>query len=80
MRNRFVQITRGKPKNQRKLSTLKADILSYDLSAPLPGNDVVPFGAVLPFAWLVLVALIGGHAELGKRNAARRVLDFGILA
>jgi hypothetical protein len=36
-------------------------VFADDLSEALPGNDVVPFGAVLPLAGLVFVALVGSQ-------------------
>src|SRR5579864_7184759 len=55
-------------------------ILSGDFSQTLPQHDVMPFGAVLPFAGLVLEPLVGGEGDLRYGRALRRVFDFGILA
>src|SRR5215831_4950694 len=54
------------------------DILSYDLSQPLPGNNIVPLCAVLPFTALILVALVSGQAELCHGDAAGCVFNFRI--
>src|ERR1039458_2223901 len=54
-------------------------IFSGDFGEPLPEHDVVPLGAVLPFARLVLEAFVGGDGELGHGRALRRVFDFGVL-
>src|SRR5579859_1026923 len=35
---------------------------------PLPGNNVVPFGALLPFAAHVLEGFVRGQAEFGERS------------
>src|SRR5262245_39407302 len=55
-------------------------VFADDLRQALPSHNVVPLGAVLPFAGFVFVTLVGGQAELGYRDAARRVLDLRILA
>ena len=56
------------------------DVLAHNLGQALPGNNVVPFGAVLPFATLVFVAFVGGQAELGDCGAAGSEFDLGVLS
>src|SRR5208337_612175 len=55
-------------------------VFARDLSQALPQHDVVPLGAILPFARFVLEALIGSDGELGHRSTLRRVFDFRILS
>src|SRR6476469_3112912 len=43
-------------------------ILADDLRQPLPGHNVVPFRAVLPFACFVFITFIGCQAEFGHGN------------
>ena len=49
-------------------------------ASALPQHDVVPLGAVLPLAALVLETFVGGQSDLRHRRAAGRGLDFGIFA
>src|SRR5579862_5862908 len=55
-------------------------ILANNFSQPLPGDNVVPFRAILPFTALVFISFIGGEAKLCHGNAARRVFDLGVFA
>ena len=55
-------------------------IFAGNLGQALPEHDVVPLGAVLPFAGLVFEALVGGDGQLGHGRALRRVFHFGIFA
>src|SRR5262249_11075480 len=41
---------------------------------------VVPFGAALPFALIVLPRFLGSHREGGNGRAVLRVVQFGVLA
>src|SRR6266404_3573844 len=54
-------------------------VLTRDLGQPLPEDDIVPLGAVLPLAFVVLGAVGGGDGELGYGRAAGRVFDLGVL-
>ena len=45
-----------------------------------PQVDVVPLGALLPLAALVVPHFGGGEAELGNGSAARRVAQLGVAA
>src|SRR5207248_11711880 len=45
-------------------------VLAHNLRQPLPGHNVVPFGAILPFAGLIFVALVGGQRKFGDCRAA----------
>ena len=45
-----------------------------------PHHNVVPFGAVLEFASLVLESFVGSQTESSNRNAARRVFDFRVFS
>src|ERR1700722_3276326 len=56
------------------------EILARDFSEALPQHDVVPLGAVLPLASLVLESFVRGDRQLGHRRAAGRVLNFWILS
>src|SRR6185312_2834446 len=56
------------------------DVLANDFSQPLPGDNVMPFGAVLPFAAFVFVSFVGRQAELGHGNAAGRVFHLRVFA
>src|SRR5437879_5652729 len=51
------------------------EVFAGDLGQALPEHHIVPLGAVLPFATLVLKALVGGDGQLGDRGAAGGVLD-----
>src|SRR6202042_2798067 len=55
-------------------------ILACNLGGARPSGNVVPLSAILPVAFLVFEALVGGQAELGHGRALRRVLHFGIFA
>ncbi len=55
-------------------------VFAGDFRQALPEHDIVPLGAVLPLAALILVTFVGGYGELGHRCAAGGVLDFGVLA
>src|SRR6185503_5139294 len=55
-------------------------VLARDFSEPLPQDDGMPFGAVLPLAVLVLVAFVCRESQLRHRRTLRRVLYFWILA
>jgi hypothetical protein len=54
-------------------------VFADNLCQALPGDDVVPFSALLEFTVLILKALIGGKAELSNRDAARWYLISGSL-
>src|SRR5713101_1874986 len=53
-------------------------IFARDFRQALPQDHVVPLGAVLPLAVLVLVALVGGQRKFRDRRSAGRVFHFGI--
>src|SRR6185437_1179199 len=55
-------------------------IFSGDLRQPLPEHNVVPLGAVLPLAALVLETLVGGNGNFCHSCAAGRVFNFRVLA
>jgi len=54
-------------------------IFPGNFGEPLPEHDVVPLGAILPFACFILESLVGGDGQLGHGRALRRVFDFGVL-
>ena len=54
-------------------------IFAGDLRQALPEHDVVPLGAVLPFAGFVFEALVGGDGQLGYRRALGVYLISGSL-
>src|SRR5208282_479843 len=56
------------------------EIFAGDFGLPLPEDDVVPFGAVLPLAALVFEAFVGGDRDLRYRRALRGVLNFWIFS
>src|SRR5439155_25218035 len=41
------------------------DVLAHNFREPLPGDDVVPLGPILPFSGLVFESFVSGEAELG---------------
>src|SRR6202034_3444937 len=53
-------------------------ILARNLGQALPEHHIVPLGAVLPLAALVLEALVGGDGDLSHGRALRRVFDLWI--
>jgi hypothetical protein len=53
------------------------EVLTNDFGGAVPSDQVVPFGAVLPLAVLVLVTLVGGQGELGDRGTLWRVRNSG---
>src|ERR1700761_1079493 len=55
-------------------------VVADDLRGARVGDDVVPFGAILPLARLVLVAVGGGDREVGDPLAAGEELDLRVLA
>ena len=54
-------------------------VLAGNLGQPLPQNDVVPLGSVLPLAGLVFIAFVGGQREFRHRCAGRGVFQFRVL-
>src|SRR5258708_7432045 len=56
------------------------DVLADDFRQPLPGHDVVPFGAILPFASFVLEPFVGREAKLCNRGSAGCEFDIRVYA
>src|SRR4051812_42626029 len=56
------------------------EVFAGDLGGALEGDQVVPLGAVLPLAFFVFEALVGGEGELCDRHAAGREFHFRVLA
>ena len=54
--------------------------LAHDLGKFPPDQNVVPFGAVLEFAALVLESFVGSQAESSNRNTACGVFDFRVFS
>ena len=55
-------------------------ILLRNLGLFAPHNDLVPLGALLAFAALVLIGFISGQRKIGYRLAAARITRFRIPA
>src|SRR5262249_62085898 len=53
--------------------------LAHLIREPVPGHDVVPLRALLPFTTLILVTLVGGQAEFRHGHSARCVFDLRVL-
>src|ERR1700735_764286 len=60
--------------NQRTL----LQVLLRDFGLLAPYDDLMPLGALLAFAALVFVRLIGGQREIGNSLAASGIARFGI--
>ncbi len=55
-----------------------SDKLADDFRESLPGDNGVPFDALLPLAAAVFKSLVRGKAELGERCAAWRIPDLRV--
>ena len=55
-------------------------VVANDLRGAGEGDQVVPFGAVLPIALGVFLTVAGGHGEIRDDGAAGGGADLGVLA
>src|SRR6185312_10542961 len=55
-------------------------IVADDLGGAVEGDEVVPFGLVLPVALLIFLPVSRGEREAGDSRAARGGTDLGVFA
>jgi hypothetical protein len=56
------------------------DVIANDFGVALEGDQVVPLGAILPVALLILKAVAGSQPKAGYDGTAWGGTDFGVLA